>query len=101
MNITKNLKVSDWIFEKSNKNHNLPFISCGDYHNIIQSLSMNHVNDRIRRLESFGFTIKRCYIPNYNGVGEMTYMPRLNEVRLIIGRPKNHFCKEVYAVIIK
>lgn len=97
----KKLKITDWIFENSNKNHNLPFISYSDYHNIIQSLSMNRVNDRIRRLESFGFTIKRCYIPNYNGIGEMTYMPRLNEVRLVIGRPKNHFYKEVYAVIIK
>ena len=96
-----NTKVTDWIFNMSNKNHNLPFISCNDYHIIIQSLSMNRVNDRIRRLESFGFTIKRCYIPNYNGVGEMTYMPRLNEVRLVIGRPKNHMSKEVYAVIIK
>jgi hypothetical protein len=101
MNITKEFKVTDWIFNMSNKNHNLPFIKHNDYLNIIQSLSMNRVDDRIRRLESFGFTIKRCYIPNYNGVGEMTYMPRLNEVRLVIGRPKNHFCKEVYAVIIK
>jgi hypothetical protein len=48
-----------------------------------------------------GYDVKKCYVPNYNGIGNLTYMPRLNEIRIIIGRPKNHYCKEVFAVIIK
>ena len=59
-----------------------------------------YVDDRIKHLEHLGYDVKKCYVPNYNGVGNMTYMSMKKEYRIIIGRPKNHFPKQVYAVII-
>jgi hypothetical protein len=52
-------------------------------------------------LQNRGFEVKRCYVPTYNGVGNLTYMARLNEIRIIVARPTNHFPREVFAVIIK
>lgn len=69
--------------------------------NIKIALEYKHVKDRIYHLMEQGYRVKRCYIPTYNGVGNVTYMPKLKEFRIIIGRPKRHFCREVYAVIIK
>ena len=60
-----------------------------------------YVDDRIRHLEHLGYDVKKCYVPNYNGVGNMTYMSIKKEYRIIIGRPKNHFPKQVYALIIR
>ena len=59
------------------------------------------IENRIRLLQSNGFEVKRCYVPTYNKVGGITFFPRLKEFRIIIGRPKNHFVREVYAVVIK
>lgn len=60
-----------------------------------------YVDDRIKHLEHLGYDVKKCYVPNYNGVGNMTYMSMKKEYRIIIGRPKNHFPKQVYAVILR
>lgn len=60
----------------------------------------NNVEDRIRKLKLFGFKVKRCYVKDYNGLFHPTYCPKLNELRVIIGRPKNHNPKEVFAVIV-
>ena len=60
-----------------------------------------YVDDRIKRLEHRGYEVKKCYVPNYNGVGNMTYMPMKKEYRIIIGRPKDHEPRQVYAVIIR
>lgn len=59
-----------------------------------------YIDDRIKCLENRGYEVKKCYVPNYNGVGNMTYMTMKKEYRIIIGRPKNHYPKQVYAVII-
>lgn len=59
------------------------------------------VNERINYFKEEGYEVKRCYVPNYVGVGYSCYMPKLKEYRQIIGRPKHHFSKEVYAIIYK
>lgn len=63
-------------------------------------LTNKNVNDRIVKLNNRGLKVKRCYVPTYNGIGNVSYLPRLNETRVIIGRPKNHSPREVFAVII-
>ena len=60
-----------------------------------------NVEKRVADLKYRGFEVRRCFVPTYNGIGNFSYMPRLNEIRIIIGRPKFHNCREVYAVIIK
>lgn len=97
------VESKQWMFHYDNQSKGLPFVDGRKYTIIKQSIFHNpkSVENRIKDLEYRGFEVKRCYVPTYNGVGNLTYMPRLNEIRIIIGRPKNHFCKEVYAVIIK
>ena len=91
-----------WMFHYDNLSKNLPFVNSRDYTLIKQSIIKNRfVEDRINDLSNRGFEVKLCYIPNYNGIGNLTYMPRLNEIRIIIGRPKNHEPRQVYCVIIK
>ena len=92
---------NQWMFHVDNKQRNLPYINSRHYKIILQILNLRKVEERILRLVNMGFEIKRCYVPNYNGVGNVTYMPKLNEIRMIIGRPKNHFSKEVYAIIFR
>ncbi len=94
--------TKQWAFRVDNKKHNLPYIPYRQYIIITQAITCNkRVEDRVKKLQDRGFEVKRCYLPTYNHTGGITYMPRLNEFRITIGRPKNHFCKEVYAVIIK
>lgn len=94
--------IKQWLFRVDNKKHNLPYIPYRKYIIINQVITCNSIVDvRIKKLQDRGFEVKRCYIPTYNHIGGITYMPRLNECRITIGRPKNHFYKEVYAVIIK
>lgn len=94
--------IKQWAFRVDNKKHNLPYIPYRQYIIINQAITCNkRVEDRVKKLQDRGFEVKRCYLPTYNHTGGITYMPRLNEFRITIGRPKNHFCKEVYAVIIK
>ena len=91
-----------WMFHIDNPMRNLPFISGRDYILITQSINTKRfVNQRVMDLQNRGFEVKRCFVPTYNGVGNLTYMPRLNEIRIIVGRPQHHNCKEVFAVIIK
>lgn len=95
----KEFKITDWCFNKENKKHNLPYVSFNNYLRILQIIASNkNVDDRINQFKLNGFKVKRCYVPTYNGIGNMTYMPKLNEIRLIVGRPKKHFCREVYAI---
>jgi hypothetical protein len=94
--------IKQWAFRVDNKKYNLPYIPYRQYIIINQAITCNkRVEDRVKKLQDRGFEVKRCYLPTYNHTGGITYMPRLNEFRITIGRPKNHFCKEVYAVIIK
>lgn len=91
-----------WLFHYDNPSRSLPFISQRDYTLIKQSINgKRFVNQRVLDLQNRGFEVKRCFVPTYNGIGQPTYMPRLNEIRIIIGRPQHHNCKEVWAVIIK
>ena len=91
-----------WMFHVDNVCVNLPYINGRDYTIIKQIVNMNKkVEDRVNLLKACGYDVKRCYIPTYHGILQPTYMSRLNEIRLTIGRPKNHFCREVYAIIIK
>ena len=79
-----------------------PKITKNEYNLIIQSINnYRFIKERIKDLTLKGFEVKKCFIPNYNGIGQLTYMPRLNEIRIIIGRPFNHRPKEILAVIIK
>lgn len=66
---------------------------------IIQSTK--YVKNRIDILKDKGYDVQRCFVKDYNGIGGLTYYPRLNEIRMIIGRPNHHSVKEVYAIIIK
>ena len=91
-----------WMFHYDNSIRNIPYVSMRDYILICQTIRTKKLtNQRINDLTNMGYDVKKCYVPNYNGIGNLTYMPRLNEIRIIIGRPKNHYCKEVFAVIIK
>lgn len=91
-----------WMFHVDNPMKNLPYINGKDYTLIKQSImTKKFVNQRVMDLTNRGFEVKRCFVPTYNGIGQPTYMPRLNEIRVIIGRPNNHFYREVFAVIIK
>lgn len=96
-------QTKQWMFHVDNKSKGLPYIKGSKYALIKQAILLNpqSVEKRIDNLTKRGFEIKRCYVPTYNGIGNFSYMPRLNEIRIIIGRPKKHYCKEVYAVIIK
>lgn len=98
----KTSTIKQWLFRVDNKKHNLPYIPYRKYIIINQVITCNNrVEERVKKLQDRGFEVKRCYIPTYNHLGGITYMPRLNEIRITIGRPKNHFSKEIYAVIIK
>lgn len=103
MNKIKSIEDSKkWMFHVDNPTRNLPFISGRDYTMIKQSINnKKFVNQRILDLQNRGFNVKRCYVPSYNGIGQPIYFPRLNEIRIIIGRPINHAPREVFAVIIK
>ena len=91
-----------WMFHVDNKSRNLPYISSRDYVLIKQSINNKRfVNQRVMDLTNRGFDVRRCFVPTYNGIGNLTYMPRLNEIRIIVGRPNNHTCREVFAVVIK
>lgn len=95
-------ETKQWMFNYDNPSRNLPYVSSRDYTLIKQSIIKNRfVEDRIKDLSYRGFEVKLCYIPTYNGIGNLTYMPRLNEIRIIVGRPKCHEPRQVYAVIIK
>ena len=62
------------------------------------------VRDRIMHFLSCGYTIKKCFAPNtlpYIKVGEMYYLPTLEEIRINIGRPINHLSREMYAIVIQ
>ena len=96
-------QTKQWMFHIDNKTKGLPYVNKKDYTLIKQAILLNpkSVEKRVNDLTYRGFEVRRCYVPTYNGIGNFSYMPRLNEIRIIIGRPSNHFCKEVYAVIIK
>ena len=80
--------------------NDMPYIPCRKYAIIKNILRTKDVIERCRRLWARGFEVRKCYIPHYNGIGGMTYMPRLNEIRIIVGRPKEHEPRQVYAIII-
>ena len=93
---------SKWMFHVDNTQKNLPHINGRDYSLIKQSINgKKFVNQRVMDLVNRGFVVRRCFVPSYNGIGQPTYFPRLNEIRIIVGRPNNHTCREVFAVIIK
>ena len=90
------------MFHVDNQLNNLPYVNARDYTLIKQSIkNKRFANERVLDLQNRGFEVRRCYVPTYNGVGNLTYMPRLNEIRIIVTRPTNHFPREVFAVIIK
>lgn len=83
------------------RNNNMPYLTkrqMAIVHNVLQ---IKDVEKRCEQFKHKGFEIKRCFVPSYNGICGLTYMSRLNEIRIIIGRPKCHSPKEVYAIIIK
>ena len=92
-----------WMFHYNNTFNGLPFVDRRKYTLIKQAILHNprSVEKRVADLKYRGFEVRRCYVPTYNGIGNFSYMPRLNEIRIIIGRPVNHFPREVFAVIIK
>ena len=95
-------ETKKWMFHVDNQLNNLPYVNARDYTLIKQSIkNKRFANERVLDLQNRGFEVKRCYVPTYNGIGNLTYMPRLNEIRIIIARPINHFPREVFAVIIK
>jgi hypothetical protein len=79
----------------------MPYISKRRMAIVHNVLNIKDVEKRCGQLIARGFEVRKCYIPHYNGVGNMTYMPRLNEIRIIVGRPKCHEPRQVYAIIIK
>ena len=79
----------------------MPYISSRKYAILKNILRTKYTIDRCRQLWVRGFEVKKCYVPHYNGIGGMTYMPNLNEIRIIVGRPTNHEPRQVYAVIIR
>ena len=89
----------DYPFYRMSKE--MPYITSRQYATIKNVLQIKGVEKRCHQLWARGFYIRRCYMPHYNGIGNMTYMPRLNEIRIIVGRPKNHEPREVYAIIIQ
>ena len=92
-----------WMFHYNNTFNGLPYVNGRKYTLIKQAILQNpkNVEKRVADLKYRGFEVRRCFVPTYNGIGNFSYMPRLNEIRIIIGRPKFHNCREVYAVIIK
>ena len=95
-------ETKKWMFHVDNQLNNLPYVNARDYTLIKQSIkNKRFANERVLDLQNRGFEVKRCYVPTYNGVGNLTYMPRLNEIRIIVTRPTNHHPREVFAVIIK
>ena len=95
-------ETKKWMFHVDNQLHNLPYVNARDYTLIKQSIkNKRFANERVLDLQNRGFEVRRCYVPTYNGVGNLTYMARLNEIRIIVARPTNHFSREVFAVIIK
>lgn len=70
---------------------------------LINELISNNHNPRHRAdtIRANGFEVKRCFVPQYVRIGGMCYMPKLKEYRYIIGTPRLHSPKEVYAVIFK
>ena len=92
-----------WMFHYNNTFNGLPFVDRRKYTIIKQAILNNpkNVEKRVADLKYRGFEVRRCFVPTYNGIGNFSYMPRLNEIRIIIGRPSNHFPREVFAVIIK
>ena len=95
-------ETKKWMFHVDNQSNNLPYVNARDYTLIKQSIkNKRFTNERVLDLQNRGFEVRRCYVPTYNGVGNLTYMPRLNEIRIIVARPTNHFPREVFAVIIK
>lgn len=90
-----------WMIGYYERDESFPKMRWGDYFFIKKNILQHRfVEDRINAIKQ-RFEVKLCYIPNYNGIGNFTYMPRLNEIRIIIGRPKNHEPRQVYCVIIK
>ena len=95
-------ETKKWMFHVDNQSNNLPYVNARDYTLIKQSIkNKRFANERVLDLQNRGFEVRRCYVPTYNGVGNLTYMPRLNEIRIIVTRPTNHHPREVFAVIIK
>ena len=94
--------VFDTPFCPSNKSNNLPYLRHRDYIIIKQICkTQRSIKKRLEMLKYRGYDIHRVYVPNYNGIANYSYMKRLNELRIIVGRPTNHFVREVYAIIIK
>ena len=101
MNKIKPIQNHNWVFHVDNKANKLPYLSARSYTLIKQSIVCNKlVNKRVLDLVNRGFMVKRCYVPSYNGLGQISYFPTKNEIRIIIGRPYNHAPREVFAVII-
>ena len=95
-------ETKKWMFHVDNQLNNLPYVNARDYTLIKQSIkNKRFANERVLDLQNRGFEVRRCYVPTYNGIGNLTYMPRLNEIRIIVTRPTNHHPREVFAVIIK
>lgn len=57
-----------------------------------------NTNTRISLLQSKGYNVKRCYVKTYNKLLGETAMKRKGVLRIIIGRPQNHWYREVYAI---
>lgn len=57
-----------------------------------------NTNIRITLLQSEGYNVNRCYVRTYNRLLGETTMKRKGVLRIIIGRPQNHWYREVYAV---
>ena len=47
------------------------------------------------------YAVRRRYMPRYIGLGNMCYMPKLKEYRMLVGSPLNHSPKEGYVVVFK
>jgi hypothetical protein len=47
------------------------------------------------------YAVRRRFMPRYIGLGNMCYMPKLKEYRMLIGSPLNHGPKEGYVIVFK
>lgn len=62
--------------------------------------SEKKLEKRILKLVKNGYCVRLCYVPNTKLL-DSNYYPKLNEHRIVIGRPAEHLCKQVFCVILK
>ena len=60
--------------------------------------STKDTNTRLDILRSKGYNVRRCYVTTYNKLLGETVIKTKGVIRIIVGRPKDHYYKEVYAV---